>query len=57
MFNAYNDAGCKERAVLEGTKAKLLIDNIVDREFLRDSVQAMVSELQALKKEHTSKSR
>lgn len=41
----------------EGAKEMLFVDNIDDREFLRDLIQAMVSELPAVKKKKTDKNR
>lgn len=47
----------KKELPYEGAKSMLLVDNLDDREFLRDLVQAMVKELPAVKKKKTAKSR
>ena len=42
----------KKELPYEGAKAMLLVDNVDDREFLRDLVQAMIPELPAVKKKN-----
>ena len=45
----------KKELPYEGAKEMLLVDNVDDRAFLRDLVQAMVEELPAVKKKKTAK--
>ena len=45
----------KKELPYEGAKEMLPVDNVDDREFLRDLVQAMVKELLAFKKMKTTK--
>lgn len=49
MPNAKKELPC------EGAKEMLLVDNVDDRAFLRDLVQALVPELPAVKKKKTAK--
>lgn len=45
----------KKELVYKGAKEMLLVDNVDDREFLRDLTQAIVLELPAVRKKKTAK--